>query len=154
MERRVRRRDVRSDGVPADREAASSLYRRRRKRSPGARRRDRPVGRRQLRDLRARIPLSRADHPHAPDAQVLRGDVLVADVIVAEAEPTIVGFVTIERKSPAVREISWLAVDPDEHGDGVGSALVTQAEALVKRDGASVLEVKTLGASSDATNYD
>ena len=28
------------------------------------------------------------------------------------------------------------------------------AEALVRRDGASVLEVKTLGASSDATNYD
>jgi GNAT superfamily N-acetyltransferase len=86
--------------------------------------------------------------------EILRGDLEAHDVVVADDDGSVVGFVTLNRKSTAVREISWLAVDPSVHSEGVGSQLIDEAEELCRGDGVSILEVKTLAEKDGASNYE
>jgi GNAT superfamily N-acetyltransferase len=101
-------------------------------------------------EIAERLPL----YFSASGLEILRGDLEVHDVVIAENDGAVVGFVTLDRKSPAVREISWLAVDPSVQSAGVGSLLVGEAESLCKTEGASILEVKTLAEKEGASNYE
>lgn len=49
---------------------------------------------------------------------------------VAEHEGRVVGFVTVEGP-----ELTWLYVDPDRHGRGIGRALFEHVAALIGGDG-------------------
>lgn len=58
-----------------------------------------------------------------------------------------VGVALVDRHFPETAEIHLIAVAPQHHGTGVGSALVAALEGDARADGARLLEVKTVGAS-------
>lgn len=64
------------------------------------------------------------------------------------------GFITIRRHFPRSAEVHCIAVAPGIHRRGVGRALVTHVENLLRRDGVQFLQVKTLGPSRPDANYE
>ncbi|AZL04901.1 GNAT family N-acetyltransferase [Brevibacterium aurantiacum] len=51
-------------------------------------------------------------------------------------------------------EVHFTVVDRSEHGTGAGTAMMRAIAADVRRRGATLLQVKTLGASNPDPNYD
>jgi GNAT superfamily N-acetyltransferase len=64
-----------------------------------------------------------------------------------------VGVLLYEWHFPSSAEIHLMAVDPARHRRGAGRALVDAVESIVRADGASLLEVKTLGPSHPDRGY-
>jgi predicted N-acetyltransferase YhbS len=60
---------------------------------------------------------------------------------------------SLRRHNAITTEIEVLAVAPDLHRHGVGGALVTAAEASLRKAGTRLLEVKTLGPSHPDEGY-
>ncbi|USQ78774.1 GNAT family N-acetyltransferase [Ornithinimicrobium faecis] len=75
------------------------------------------------------------------------------DSYLARVEGSTVGVALIDRHFPDTGEIHLIAVAPEHHGTGVGSALVTAIEHDLRTDGARLLEVKTVGPSHDDAGY-
>ena len=71
----------------------------------------------------------------------------------ALVEGRTVGVALIDRHFPQTGEIHLIAVAPQAHGTGVGSALLAVIEADLVADGARLLEVKTVGASFEDEGY-
>lgn len=65
----------------------------------------------------------------------------------------VVGVALVDRHFPTTGEIHLIAVLPDHHGTGVGTALVAEVEADLRADGARLLEVKTVGPSYEDAGY-
>jgi GNAT superfamily N-acetyltransferase len=63
------------------------------------------------------------------------------------------GFLTLYAHSPRAAEIQVMAVLPNLHGRGIGSALVAHAEAALRTRGTVYLQVKTLGPSRPNEHY-
>ena len=65
---------------------------------------------------------------------------------VADVEETAVGFVAVKlRPTERMGEIAMLAVDPDDQGAGIGTALTTCALDRIKDAGMPVAMVETGG---------
>lgn len=64
-----------------------------------------------------------------------------------------VGVALLDRHFPASGEIHLIAVDPELHGTGAGSALLAAIEEDLVADGARLLQVKTVGASYEDQGY-
>jgi ribosomal protein S18 acetylase RimI-like enzyme len=72
-------------------------------------------------------------------------------VIVAEAEGTVVGFLAYELKDKdKTGEVQFLAVHPDYHNQGIGTALNNDALARMKESGMKMAVVETGGDPSHA----
>lgn len=71
----------------------------------------------------------------------------------ARVDGTTVGVALLDRHFPTTGEIHLIAVAPQAHGTGVGSALLAAIEADLVTEGARLLEVKTVGASFDDEGY-
>jgi ribosomal protein S18 acetylase RimI-like enzyme len=69
--------------------------------------------------------------------------------LVAERAGRVVGFLIVERHYAHSAEISWLAVEDGERGQGVGSALVEQLCDMLHAEGRQLLLVMTLSDSYD-----
>ena len=70
---------------------------------------------------------------------------------VADDDGEVVGFLTVERPFPGVREISWMAVQRERRAAGIGTALVEQlADRRARAQARSCLLVMTSG---DADEY-
>jgi len=66
----------------------------------------------------------------------------------------LVGFTSLRIHNPKSAEIEVLAVDPDFHRQGIGSALIDRLGAEMReRGGFDLLHVKTLGPSEPDENY-
>lgn len=65
-----------------------------------------------------------------------------------------VGFITIRIHNPHAAEIHCMAVRPEAHRRGVGRAMVRFVEEHVRRQGARLLQVKTLGPSRPDEHYE
>lgn len=63
------------------------------------------------------------------------------------------GFLTLHAHNPQAAEIQVMAVVPNLHGRGIGSALVEHAEVLLRTRGTVYLQVKTLGPSRPNEHY-
>lgn len=63
------------------------------------------------------------------------------------------GIMALTRTSPATFDIHLMAVAPDQHGNGIGTALVRHAIDFARTNGAKFLTVKTLGPSRDNAAY-
>lgn len=63
------------------------------------------------------------------------------------------GFLSIKEHFPEAAEIHIMAVRPEAHGRGAGTALVRAAEYWLKGRGCRVLQVKTLGESRESAPY-
>ena len=75
------------------------------------------------------------------------------ETIVATRQGEVIGFLTLRRHNPRSAEIHVMAVRETSHRRGVGRALVTHAENLVRERGVEYLQVKTLGPSRESDEY-
>jgi GNAT superfamily N-acetyltransferase len=73
--------------------------------------------------------------------------------LVASVDGVPIGVLLYERHFPSTAEIHLMAVDPAWHRRGAGRVLVDAVESIVRDDGASLLEVKTLGPSHPDRGY-
>jgi amino-acid N-acetyltransferase len=79
----------------------------------------------------------------------------VIDFLVSEADGRVVGCVHLDEYSPSLVEVRSLAVDPDHQGRGIGTALVSAAEALARvREYATVFAVSSNDEFFRARGYD
>ena len=77
------------------------------------------------------------------------------DLYLAEDDDgTLVGFLTLLRRSPDVGDISWMGVIPDKQRDGIGTALVEQAVRDLVADGATIMMVHTLAENVEYEPYE
>jgi len=77
------------------------------------------------------------------------------DLYVAEDDDgTIVGFLTLLRRSPDVGDISWMGVMPDKQRHGVGTALVDRAAIDLAAKSTTFLMVHTLADTVDYEPYE
>jgi predicted kinase/GNAT superfamily N-acetyltransferase len=65
-----------------------------------------------------------------------------------------VGLLTVVRHSEYAAEVYVMAVVPQLHRQGIGRALLEQAERVLAADGVGFLQVKTLAASKPDDGYD
>jgi ribosomal protein S18 acetylase RimI-like enzyme len=73
--------------------------------------------------------------------------------LVAEADGTVVGFVTHRPHYPQAAEVTWLAVERGAHRQGHGQALVDALARELAGAGVRYLTVKTLSDRSDDVYY-
>jgi GNAT superfamily N-acetyltransferase len=76
------------------------------------------------------------------------------ETYVAEETGEVVGFITLNQRSPATAEIHCMALRSEFHGRGIGRALVEHAERYAAGRGCEFLEVKTLGPSRPNAEYE
>lgn len=65
----------------------------------------------------------------------------------------VVGLMALTETSSATIDIHLMAVMPENHGTGIGSALVRRAESFARDNGKSFLTVKSLGPSHASEFY-
>jgi ribosomal protein S18 acetylase RimI-like enzyme len=71
----------------------------------------------------------------------------------AHVDGHVVGILVMRRHNQASTEVHLLAVEPDLHRRGIGSALLDAAERRLREDGTAILHVKTLGPSEPSDEY-
>jgi len=76
------------------------------------------------------------------------------ETYVAESSDAVVGFITLNRRSPVSAEIHVMAVRGEFHGRGVGRALVEYIEVALASRPVEYLQVKTLGPSLPNAEYE
>lgn len=74
-------------------------------------------------------------------------------VFIASLNQLTIGFLAINRHTRVAAEIYVMGVLPEEHGKGIGGALIEAVEQHLRSEGVRVLEVKTLGESHPDENY-
>ena len=72
---------------------------------------------------------------------------------VAMAADTPIGFINLREHNPDTLEINCIAVAPDRHGSGVGTALCNAASNWWVSQGGRLLQVKTIGPSRENLHY-
>lgn len=65
----------------------------------------------------------------------------------------VLGAALVEERTEASSELYLIAVDPAEHGRGVGTALVAAVEADLRAAGLQLMEVHTVGPSYPDEHY-
>ena len=73
---------------------------------------------------------------------------------VVTADEAVAGFAIVARKSAHSAEILWMAVDATRRGRGYGTTLVGHVLDELRREGISVVEVKTLDRSASYEPYE
>lgn len=73
--------------------------------------------------------------------------------LLAYAGERVIGFVSIKQHNTSSAEIYVMGVLPEAHRQGVGRALITQAQAWLKQEGVEYVQVKTLGPSHPDEGY-
>lgn len=73
---------------------------------------------------------------------------------VAEESGQVVGFITLNQRSPVSTEVHCMAVRPEFHGKGIGRALVERVEATLASRPVEYLQAKTLGPSRPNAEYE
>jgi GNAT superfamily N-acetyltransferase len=64
-----------------------------------------------------------------------------------------IGFINLREHNPDTLEINCIAVVPDRHGSGVGTALCSAASNWWVSRGGRMLQVKTIGPTCDDSSY-
>lgn len=82
-----------------------------------------------------------------------RDFVMLNATFTAEVEGRLVGFVSLQRHSPYSAEVYVMGVLPEYHRQGIGKALITEAEAWLIQQGVEYLQVKTLAPTDPDPAY-
>jgi predicted N-acetyltransferase YhbS len=80
-------------------------------------------------------------------------DLDTCEAFVAEADEAVIGLIALRQRSVAASEIHVMAIAPEHHRRGIGSALVAHVEDLLRARGVEYLQVKTLGPSRPDDYY-
>jgi ribosomal protein S18 acetylase RimI-like enzyme len=70
-------------------------------------------------------------------------------LVAASADGSVIGFLTVTRPADGVGQITWLAVDAELRGRGVGSALIARLVADLRAERVRLLVVETLSDRED-----
>lgn len=89
--------------------------------------------------------------PEANDAYVNSARHL--PTLVAQAGEQTVGVLLHRRHFPEAAEIHLMAIAPEWHRQGIGTAMIHSLVAHLRRDACQVLQVKTLGPSHPDPHY-
>lgn len=81
------------------------------------------------------------------------GDAGRLPTFTADVDGSIVGFLTVREENRYAAEIHVMAVLPEYHRRGVGTALLRAAEVHLRGRGMEYLQVKTLSESDPDVNY-
>ena len=73
--------------------------------------------------------------------------------LLASIDDEVVGFLTLKQHNEYAAEIHVMGVRPEMHRNGVGRALVKQAEEMLRERGVEYLQVKTLSSSHPDKRY-
>ncbi|MGD8625827.1 MAG: GNAT family N-acetyltransferase [Anaerolineae bacterium] len=73
--------------------------------------------------------------------------------LLAAVGDRVVGFLTLNQHSDYAAEIHVMAVHPDFHRQGIGRALLAEAEQLFRAQGVEYLQVKTLSPAHPDPHY-
>ncbi len=65
----------------------------------------------------------------------------------------VIGFLSLKQHNPHSAEITVMGVHPEAHRQGIGRALLEQAESYAREQGIEYLQVKTLGPSRPDKHY-
>jgi len=80
-------------------------------------------------------------------------DLSVMETLVAEVDGDVVAFLTLKRHSEHAEEIHVMGVCEEHQGQGLGRALVADAERRLVARGCDFAQVKTLGPSHPDKGY-
>lgn len=101
------------------------------------------------------IAQSLPEHFNAAGLAQLAEDLQAHELWCAEAEDgALLGFLSLHELSPTAWSLSWMAVRPECHRQGVGRALLQAASASLAEREVVLLEVKTLAASARSRPYE
>lgn len=89
------------------------------------------------------------DEGLAECARAVREDAALAVV----EDGTVAGFATMRRATDAALDITWLAVRRDQHGHGLGTALVEAVVERAQAEGATFVTAWTVAASDPDPHY-
>ena len=81
-------------------------------------------------------------------------DLLSHELYTVMRDERLAGFITIDTKSQNVAEISWMAVDKEQQGKGIGSQLLVYVIEDLRDSGYKLLEVKTLSEIDEYQPYE
>jgi GNAT superfamily N-acetyltransferase len=84
----------------------------------------------------------------------VRDDVGTHDAWVLTDSGTVAGLAVVARKSPGGAEVLWMAVEAGHRGRGYGTQLLRHVLGCLATAGISVVEAKTLDASSGYEPYE
>lgn len=84
----------------------------------------------------------------------LAEDLETHEIYGAFSREELIGFISLRRTDTAAIEISWLAVLPNYHRQGIGSRLVLEALKNYAVKGFTICYVKTLAETADDSGYD
>lgn len=73
--------------------------------------------------------------------------------LLASVDGQVIGFLTLNPHSDYAAEIDVMAVRPEMHRQGVGRALLAEAEVYLRQRGVEFLQVKTLSPAHPDPNY-
>ena len=65
----------------------------------------------------------------------------------------VIGFLSLKQHNPYSAEVYVMGVLQEAHHNGIGRALMAEAEAWLREQGVEYLQVKTLGSSHPDINY-
>ncbi len=94
------------------------------------------------------------DYFNASGLAQMRQDLQIHPLYVATERAQVLGFATVQQKSRAVAEITWLAVTRACQHRGIGSQLIDTLAGDLRAQGVQLLEVKTLAAKADYAPYE
>ncbi len=94
------------------------------------------------------------DYFNASGLVLMRQDLQVHQLYLATERDQVFGFATVQQKSRAVAEITWMAVRRECQHRGLGSQLVDRLAGDLRARGVRLLEVKTLAAEADYAPYE
>jgi GNAT superfamily N-acetyltransferase len=80
-------------------------------------------------------------------------DIEALPTFLASVDGKVVGFLTLKRHNAFSAEIHVMGVHPGHHHQGVGRALICEAEVCLRRQRVEYLQVKTLSGSHPDAGY-
>lgn len=80
-------------------------------------------------------------------------DIEVLPTLLASTNDQVAGFLTIKQHNEYASEVHVMGVRPEAHRRGIGRALLTKSEELLRQSGIEYLQVKTLGPSHPDRYY-
>lgn len=81
------------------------------------------------------------------------GEIDHLPTFLAHQADTVIGFLSLKLHNPYAAEVYVMGIRPEAHRQGIGQALMHQAEEFLRQQNVEYLQVKTLAPSHPDANY-
>jgi len=80
-------------------------------------------------------------------------EIEVLPTLIARSNGRVIGFLTLKQHFPASAEVLVMAIDPAFHRNGIGQAMMKEADTYLIQSGVQYLQVKTLAPTHPDEGY-